>query len=201
MNPIRDATVERVQVRHEEGNEARGAELSQEKPRIPVSQIGHCPRMAIFEAARYHPDHPLHVAPTHLFDDYVLEIMEAGDVWERQTTRALARKYGDAVHWKKDDDARRVKDDCWSGHVDFLVEPCGSFPVGAVIEHKATNPANFQRQGRLNYPFHCLQVLTRERLLRQKMGRRSTTAGPSQRRPARGRTARKPAPASATRRG
>jgi hypothetical protein len=84
MNPFRDATVQHVQVRHEEGDEARGAGLGQEKPRIPVSQIGHCPRLAIFEAVRYHPEHPLHVEPTHPFDDYVLEITEAGNVWEYQ---------------------------------------------------------------------------------------------------------------------
>jgi hypothetical protein len=91
MNSIRDAIVQHVQVRHEEGNEARGAELSREKPRIPVSQIGHCPRLAIFEAVRYHPDHPLHVAPTHPFDDYVLEIMEAGNVCKYQQATCISR--------------------------------------------------------------------------------------------------------------
>ena len=91
MNPIRDAVIEHIQTCHEKGNQARGDELGQEEPRLSVSQIGHCPRMAIFEVVRYHPDHPLHVAPTHPFDDYVLEIMEAGNVWEHQQATCIFR--------------------------------------------------------------------------------------------------------------
>ena len=91
-------------------------------------------------------------------------------MWEYQTGRALAHRYGDAVHWKKDDDALRVKNGLWSGHIDFLIDECDDFPGGAIIEHKATNPVNFRAKDRLPYPFHCMQVLTYRRLLQQKLG-------------------------------
>ena len=116
MNIVREAVIEHVRACNTKGNKARGDELSQLPPRIPVSQIGHCPRQAIFEAVRWHPDHPLHVDPTHPFDDYVMEIMEAGNVWEHQTGKALASKLNGSVHWKRDDPALRVGNDVWSGH-------------------------------------------------------------------------------------
>jgi hypothetical protein len=167
---IRDTVIQHVRECHEAGNQARGDELGQEEPRLSVSQIGHCPRMAILDAVRYHPHHPLHAAPTHDFDDYVLEIMEAGNVWERQTGKALARRFGDRVHWQRGDPELRVRNGCWSGHIDFLIEPCEAYTGGAIVEHKATNPVNFQRKDRLPYPFHCLQVLMYAELLRQKRG-------------------------------
>jgi hypothetical protein len=102
-----------------------------------------------------------------------MEIMEAGNVWEHQTGKALASKLNGSVHWKRDDPALRVGDDVWSGHIDFLIDPCQELPDGAIIEHKATNPVNFVRKGRLPYLFHCLQVLTYERLLRAGLGRQS----------------------------
>jgi hypothetical protein len=52
-----------------------------------IKLVGHCPRQAIFDAARYHPDHPLHVDP-----------------------------------------ALRVGNDLWSGHIDFLIDPCQELP-------------------------------------------------------------------------
>ena len=173
MSYVREAVIEHVRTCNEHGNQVRGDELSKLPPRIPVSQIGHCPRQAIFDAARWHPDHPLHIDPTHPFDDYVMEIMEAGNVWEYQTGKALASKLNGGVHWKRDDPALRVGDDVWSGHIDFLIDPCQELPDGAIIEHKATNPVNFVRKGRLPYLFHCMQVLTYERLLRAGLGRQS----------------------------
>jgi hypothetical protein len=157
---VRDAVIEHVRACNEQGNKARGGELSQLPPRIPVSQIGHCPRQAIFEAARWHPDHPLHVDPTHPFDDYVMEIMEAGNVWEYQTGKALSREFGSRyTHWLREDPALRVGNKYWSGHIDFWIEPCQDYPDGAIIEHKATNPVNFVHKDRLPYLFHCPQVL------------------------------------------
>jgi hypothetical protein len=157
---VRDAVIEQVRACNEQGNKARGNELSQLPPRIPVSQIGHCPRQAIFEAARWHPDHPLHVDPTHSFDDYVMEIMEAGNVWEYQTGKALSREFGSRyTHWLREDPALRVGNKYWSGHIDFWIEPCQDYPDGAIIEHKATNPVNFVHKDRLPYLFHCPQVL------------------------------------------
>ena len=115
------------------GNRKRGDELSQLEPRIPVSQTGHCPRQAILEAVRYHPEHPLHAEPTHGFDPYVKEIVEAGNVWEHQTGKALAEQFDGVVHWERDDPALRVRNGVWSGHIDFLIEECASFPGGAII--------------------------------------------------------------------
>ena len=169
MNPIRNAVTNYIETRHVEGNRKRGDELGKLEPRIPVSQIGHCPRQAIMEAVRYHPDHPLHAEPTHSFDVYVKEIMEAGNVWEHQTGKALAEQFDGVVHWERDDPALRVRNDVWSGHIDFLIEECDHYPAGAIIEHKATNPVNFQRKDRLPYPFHCMQVLMYRRLLQQKL--------------------------------
>jgi len=170
MSYVREAVIEHVRACKERGNWARGDELGKLPPRIPVSQIGHCPRQAIFEAVRWHPNHPLHVDPTHPFDDYVMEIMECGNVWEHQTGLAMGRRFGESVHWLRDDPALRVGNEYWSGHIDFLVQPCEVYPAGAIIEHKATNPVNFVRNGRLPYEFHCLQVLTYERLLREQAG-------------------------------
>ena len=169
MNPIRNAVTNYIETRHVEGNRKRGDELGKLEPRIPVSQIGHCPRQALLEAVRYHPEHPLHAEPTHGFDAYVKEIMEAGNVWEHQTGKALAGQFDGVVHWEHDDPALRVRNGVWSGHIDFLIEECADFPAGAIIEHKATNPVNFQRKDRLPYPFHCMQVLMYRRLLQQKL--------------------------------
>ena len=84
MSQIRNIILDHVRACQEQGNQARREELEKLEPRLSVSQIGHCPRQAIFEAARYHPEHPLHADPTHPFDDYVQEVMEAGKVWEKQ---------------------------------------------------------------------------------------------------------------------
>jgi hypothetical protein len=133
MNPIRNAVTNYIETRHVEGNQKRGDELSQLEPRIPVSQIGHCPRQAILEAVRYHPEHPLHAEPSHGFDAYVKEIMEAGNVWEHQTGQALAEQFDGVVHWERDDPALRVRNGVWSGHIDFLIEECADFTGGAII--------------------------------------------------------------------
>jgi hypothetical protein len=169
MNPIRNAVTNYIETRHVEGNRKRGDELSQLEPRIPVSQIGHCPRQAILEAVRYHPEHPLHAEPTHGFDAYVKEIMEAGNVWEHQTGKALAEQFDGVAHWERDDPALRVRNGVWSGHIDFLVEECDHYPASAIIEHKATNPVNFRAKDRLPYPFHFMQVLMYRQLLQQKL--------------------------------
>ena len=171
MSYVRETVLEHVHACCEEGDHLRGAELSTLEPRLPVSQIGRCPRQAIFEAVRYHPDHPLHADTTHPFDPYVEELLECGNVWEHQTGRALSRRLGDKVHWQRADPALRVGNEYWSGHIDFLIDPCSDFPNGAIIEHKATSPTNFVRKDRLPYPFHCMQVLTYERLARRKLGR------------------------------
>jgi hypothetical protein len=175
MSYVREAVLEHVHACCEEGNQVRGNELSRLEPRLPVSQIGHCPRQAIFEAVRYHPDHPLHADTTHPFGPYVEELLECGNVWEHQTGRALSRKLGDKVYWHREDPVLRVGNQNWFGHIDFLVEPCDAFPNGAIIEHKATNPVNFKVKGRLPYDFHCLQVLTYRDLLRQKLDEARTT--------------------------
>jgi hypothetical protein len=85
------------------------------------------------EAVRYHPDHPLHAEPTHDFDAYVKEIMEAGNVWEHQTGKALAQQFDGVVHRERDDPALRVRNSVWSGHIDFLIEECADLPGGAII--------------------------------------------------------------------
>ena len=170
MGILRQSVIQHVRTANHESNRIRGEELGKLPPRIPVSQIGHCPRQAILEAARYHPDHPLHRDPTHDFDDYVKEVMECGNVWEPQTGLAVAEQWGDKVHWQRHDPMLRVGNENWSGHIDFLVEPCEDFPIGAIIEHKATNPNNFHRKGRLPYQFHIMQVLQYERLARRKLG-------------------------------
>ena len=74
MNPIRNAVTDYIEMRHVAGNQKRGDELSKLEPRIPVSQIGHCPRQAILEAIRWHPEHPLHTEPTRPFDAYVMKV-------------------------------------------------------------------------------------------------------------------------------
>jgi len=103
---------------------------------------------------RHHPEHPLHAEVTHPYDEYVQEIMEVGNVWERETSIALQRAYGNLLHWEQGDPALRVGNERWLGHLDFFVEECRQFPCGTVIEHKATNPDNFVKKGRLPYQFH-----------------------------------------------
>jgi hypothetical protein len=80
-----------------------------------------------------------------------MEIMEAGNVWEHQTGKALVSKLNGSVHWKRDDPALRVGNDVWSGHIDFLIDPCQELPDGAIIGHKARNPVNFVRKGKMEY--------------------------------------------------
>jgi hypothetical protein len=103
--------------------------------------------------------------------------MEAGNVWEHQTGKALTSKLNNRhshyLHWRRGDPALRVGNKYWSGHIDFWIEPCEMYPGGAIIEHKATNPKNFQIKGRLPYEFHCLQVLTYERLLRAQLNQQA----------------------------
>ena len=59
--------------------------------------------------------------------------MEAGNVWEHQTGKALVRQFDGVVHWERDDPALRVRNGVWSGHIDFLIEECADFPAGAII--------------------------------------------------------------------
>jgi hypothetical protein len=61
------------------------------------------------------------------------EGQEAGNVWEHQTGRALARNFNGTVHWERDDPALRVRNGVWSGHIDILIEGCADFPAGAII--------------------------------------------------------------------
>ena len=100
MNPIRNAVIEHIQTCHEKGNQARGDELGQEEPWLSVSQIGHCPRMAIFEAVRYHPDHPLHVEPTHPFDAYVLRVWRPGTCGSTRRAEIQVWEYEDCIEWE-----------------------------------------------------------------------------------------------------
>lgn len=110
-----------------------------------VSDVGQCVRKAYLRINGYKETHP--------FGDYVREVMRAGIVWEKETTRAIRLLGGF-------EEQVSVGNDIWSGRIDFLSDIF-------VIEHKATNPVNFRYGKRLPYEHHCLQVLAYDVLLEE----------------------------------
>lgn len=144
---VRDAVQQFIRNQHKDN----GQWEKRHRGRLAVSDLGHCPRKALLRVAG--------VKQTNPFDDYVLEIMRAGTVWEDETERALRLVYGDRLSTQD-----RVSNDDWVGHTDFMVIP------GQLWEHKATNSVNFRRKNGLPYEFHCLQLLGYQRLIKETTG-------------------------------
>lgn len=145
MGLVRDAVVKHVIVSNQESRE-RWEKLHKDRPdRLFVSDLGGCVRKAYLRLRGEEVTHP--------FDSYVLEVMKAGKLWEWETTCAMRRAHGTKLQ-----EQVPVGNEIWSGRADYLLP-------GRVIEHKATNPANFKYGHRLPYPHHCLQVLAYSLLL------------------------------------
>lgn len=125
------------------------------EPRLFISDMGGCPRKAVWNALVHYPGHPLHlpgIVPS--FSPYVQAIMRAGIVWEKETELALRAMYGDALQTQVS-----VRNLFWSGRPDFIL------PNNTIVEHKATNPYNFKAKARLPYRHHCIQVLAYQKIL------------------------------------
>jgi len=137
-------------------------ERHQGEPHLFVSDIGGCPRQAFYNAVQHLPDHPWHAEVTHPFDPYLLELFRAGKVWEQETRQALEHVYGDRLQCEVE-----VGDAIWAGRIDFLIATTDTDRLSSftIVEHKATNPVNFQYKGRLPYQHHCMQLLLYDDLL------------------------------------
>ena len=81
MNIIRGIVIKHVRAKQEESNQAWEDTHHYDEPRLFVSDIGHCPRAAYYNAFGHFEGHPFCVERTHPFDDYVVEILRAGYVW------------------------------------------------------------------------------------------------------------------------
>jgi hypothetical protein len=77
-------------------------------PKLFVSSLGHCPRMACFSAVQHLPDHPFHREITHPFDLYTLGNMYAGSKAEDWTEEILRDACGDDLQMQVD-----VSDGVW----------------------------------------------------------------------------------------
>ena len=122
-----------------------------DEPRLHPSQFGFCRRKCIWGSLAGFPDHPLYAEPTHPLDDYVLEVMNSGIVWEDVNAPALARLGA----------AHGVRFDCppWAFELDFLL------PDGTIVEHKDTAEHNFRSKNRLPYGNHCIQLMVYSELM------------------------------------
>jgi hypothetical protein len=109
--------------------------------RLWPSELGGCPRKAIYRVAGTKESNP--------FDDYVIEVIHSGLIWEDWISHHLERKsYRTQV---------AVDNEFWSGKIDALYGL-------QVIEVKDTSSFNF-RGKRLPYAHHALQVLAYKKLL------------------------------------
>lgn len=116
-----------------------------------VSDLGSCPLRA---KLRFDG-----IEPTNPFDDYVLEVMESGNVWGTY----LANLFKDNPMTLAE---VQVGDQIWSGRIDLLiaVDP----PI--VVEFKDVADYNFRAKDRLPYLHHCYQLLAYTHLLKQQWG-------------------------------
>lgn len=155
---IREAMLERLRAEHKQDE---GKWEKDHEGKLAVSEIGHCVRQAYLRLAD--------VEQTNPPNDYLLELFRCGYMWEAETRKALQAKFGNALHWdQKNDPLMTVGGDIWKGHIDFWIDPQDKYPELVIVEHKATSPVNFVRKDRLPYPFHCLQALAYEKLLRHR---------------------------------
>jgi len=143
---VRDAFIDRVRKDNELDGLRHRVQSEGKVAKLWPSDIGGCIRKTIL---RIHG-----VDETHPFDDYVLELFDSGNVWERRIIRAL----GDAAI-----PGVLVGDDLWSGKIDAVVIEAGR-PI--VVEIKDTADYNFRAKDRLPYESHVLQAAVYARLLR-----------------------------------
>lgn len=121
--------------------------------RLHISDLGGCPRAAYLRLLGHEP---------RPWDDYTIEVMQAGNMWEDQNLLAIAHHYGTEAIIRTQ---TILSDGIWVGSDDYeLVNLNG---VNYVIEHKNTSDANFRYGNRLPYDFHIYQVLGYAYLLRQ----------------------------------
>lgn len=155
LSLVRTAVEQHIELERVRSETAWRERHSDTVPHLFVSDVGSCPRKAVWSAVNSYHKHPLRVEATHPFSPYVQAIMRAGIVWEKETEAALRAIYGDDLQTQVP--ARNTH---WSGRPDFIL------PNNIIVEHKATNPYNFKAKGRLPYRHHCLQVLAYQRILR-----------------------------------
>jgi len=158
MGLVRDAIVEFRLRAQKQATEEWLAKYG-DSPRLHPSTVGHCLRQAMWKSLAGHPDHPLHVEPTHPLDLYVQEVMNSGNVWEEVNAKALLSL--GAEH------SVRFDTPPWAFELDFLLP--GDVPI--IIEHKDTSEANFRYKGRLPYEHHCTQLCIYELLMERETGK------------------------------
>ena len=96
--------------------------------KISCSSFGRCIRSVMLGLAGYEtPDG---------FNAHIREVMSLGVVYEDATARVLAEKYGKSLQMQVP-----LRNDIWSGKLDFLITEDKSIPV--IVEHKATGDKFF----------------------------------------------------------
>jgi len=129
-------------------------------PRLFVSSLGMCVRKAYLDAFRVRTGNKV----TNPFDDYVIEVMRMGTELELNSQETFRWIFKDNLH-----EQVSVRNDIWSGRIDFVVETCEDFPSGVIIEHKGTAPWNFHAK-RLPYKHHVLSALAYQKLYYETHG-------------------------------
>lgn len=165
---VRDAVVQHVVDEDHRSTERWELAHAAKEPRLWPSALGGCVRKAYLDMWEHEDGHPFQEKPTHPPTNYLLELFELGRMYERQTFKALDNMYPGhvACNWP-------VGNEIWSGSIDYLVAQQAELWIGALVEHKSTNPVfNFTygednlRLPRLN---HCYQLLAYQHLVRCKL--------------------------------
>lgn len=90
-----------------------------------VSDVGGCPRRAMFRVLGFAPERDF---PIELYEKF-----QWGHVYEAETGRVLKKEFQDRLM-----EQFRLETKIWHGNVDFII----SFPL-TIIEHKATSDSGF----------------------------------------------------------
>lgn len=149
---VRPAVIAHRKEQHRLGDIAWEAKY-ENKHRLHISDLGGCPRAAYLRLLGHEP---------RPWDDYTIEVMQAGNVWEDQNLLAIAHHYGTEAIIRTQ---TILGNGIWVGSDDYELANLNG--VNYVIEHKNTSDANFRYGNRLPYDFHIYQVMGYAYLLHQ----------------------------------
>lgn len=153
---VRPAVIAHRKEQHRLGDIAWEAKYKHLGQRLHISDLGGCPRAAYLRLLGHEP---------RPWDDYTIEVMQAGNVWEHENGEALSRYYHEHIGNHGLITQTVLGDGIWAGSDDYELANLNG--VNYVIEHKNTSNANFQYGNRLPYNFHIYQVLGYAYLLHQ----------------------------------
>lgn len=132
-----------------------------ETPKLFVTDLGYCPRKAILRIASTEETNP--------FDQYVIEVMHSGTVWEKIILKVVEEELKASPNDTYLTITKmRLGNALWGGRPDLVLVHPDLLPI--IVEIKDTADYNFRAKNRLPYPVHCLQVLMYGRLMQTKWG-------------------------------